>query len=192
MGLSGVRVGRAFCVLALDVALVGKVVRWAFRVFVLNVPVVIHSQRNGQPIADPNLVLILNVVVCQQTATAVGSSTDITTSSTSYVEMTDLSVTLTTTGGDLIVWFGAPYGQNGAAIIDITFAFQLDAGAEVQEKRLHTYQSTSHMRDVTLMWRFTGVSAASHTVKVRWKVGSNSGHIAGDTNRTLMMMEVDA
>ena len=122
-----------------------------------------------------------------QNGLAVGSSSGPTTTSTSYADLTDMSVTLTTTGGDLLCFFAGSVSESGLANA-IIVAFSLDAAAEVGEIAWNA-PGANYIEPIVGLWRFTGVSAASHTVKVRWKVDAGTA-TAQTTRRYLLVVEL--
>lgn len=102
-----------------------------------------------------------------QEATAVGVNDD-TSTSTSYSDVDDLAVTLTTTGGKLVVSAEMDvYSSNvgGGA----TLAFSLDGGAEVAARTI-SCAVINQAEKLTATHTFTGLAAGSHTVKARWKI----------------------
>lgn len=122
-----------------------------------------------------------------QSGLAVGSSSGPTTTSTSYVDLADLAVTLTTGGGDLLVWASGSF-QNSGAVTPQYLALALDGAAEVAEQ-LATVAGAGYAVHLHCVHRFSGVSPGAHTVKARWKVGGNTGTAFG-TDRTLLVLEV--
>jgi hypothetical protein len=122
-----------------------------------------------------------------QVGVAVGSVSGPTTTSTSFVDLTDMSVTLTTTGGDLfaIMLMTAHNGTLG----QITYsALKLDSGSDVNINDQHT-PSADYDNMLGSIAFFTGVSAGSHTVKGRWRVLGGTATVPG-TQRVLLVMEV--
>jgi hypothetical protein len=106
------------------------------------------------------------------------------TTSTTYVDLTTTGVTQTTTGGKLectVVWCG----NMTAASNSVFLALSLDGAAEVSE----VVQLPANALQFVMVCQalFTGVSAASHTVKARWKVG---GSTANTYSGTLKVKEV--
>ncbi len=122
-----------------------------------------------------------------QVGYAAGATAGPTTTSTSNADMPDMSVTLTTAGGDLLVFFYAMWSIN-AANVQARFYFQLDGGAE-QLIGLPHEVSADYQLPIFGVTRYTGLSAASHTVKVRWSTVSNT-LTARDTSRALLVVEV--
>lgn len=122
-----------------------------------------------------------------QIGSAAGASSDPATSSTSYVDMTDMSVTLTTKGGDLLVLLQSDYSNNTTPSTN-SFALALDGAAEVAETTMQTLSSGAPQNAFTFH-RFTGVSAASHTIKGRNKVSAGTLTLSG-TRRRMLVLEV--
>lgn len=106
------------------------------------------------------------------TQATLASSLSGNTTSTSYVDITGAAPSLTTTGGDLLV-IAVLCVANSAASNASYFALKLDAASEVGE--VVTSAAVNNGQFVqTIVWRFTGVSAASHTVKGRFKVSAGT------------------
>jgi hypothetical protein len=97
-----------------------------------------------------------------------------TTTSTSYVDIpsSDGQVTLTTTGGDLLVWYTA-YVRSDTDNQYSYVAIEIDGASEVAESRLRTADANVS-GTYSGYHRFTSVSAASHTVSMRWRVAGNT------------------
>ncbi len=129
--------------------------------------------------------LALNSIT--QRTSAVGSSSSPTTTSGTYVDMTDMSVTLTTTGGDLLVWFAGTI-QNSTSGQGVKAALSLDGAAEVNGATFVT-AAANQQASLALVHRFAAPSSASHTVKVRWFVSGGTGTAVG-TDRSVVMQEV--
>ena len=115
-----------------------------------------------------------------------GATAGPTTTSTTNVDLPDLSVTLTTAGGDLLVFFWSMVSVNAVGV-QSRYYFSLD-GAETLIGLPHS-PSTDYQFPMMGFIRYTGVSAASHTVKVRWSTVSNT-LTARDTSRALLVVEV--
>lgn len=109
-----------------------------------------------------------------------------TTTSTSYVTLDSMSVTLTTVGGDLLVWLHSDL-QSDAAGATVFLAIRLDAAAEATECVLNAPVG-NYSCPISIFRRFTSVAAGSHTIDARWKVGSNTG-TAGGQRRFMMVQE---
>lgn len=143
---------------------------------------------DGQVVTQVAGALALAALPSAQVGYARGSSSGPATSSTSYADLTDMSVTLTTVGGDLACVFSGIASSDQPGQI-ITVAFSLDAAAEVGDQTVTQHAAANAGMSVSANHVFTSVSAGSHTVKVRWKVGGNNGTFHG-TQRSLMVTEV--
>lgn len=129
-----------------------------------------------------------------QTTTAVTLST----TSTTWVDMTGTSLTLTTTGGHLLLSFTTQ------AAIDIpgnivAFRFTVDgtpvttssfgnAMIQGQPGTGPYYQS-----NIAATWLATGLTAASHTINVQWKVSGGTAmapEATEESDRTLIVVEL--
>lgn len=109
----------------------------------------------------------------------INEGSDYTTTSTSFtdIDTTDLSLTFTTAGGDVIIFFCG--SMNGGTIGQSTF---VDIHESVAGTRLGgddgllqiVYATALNVVPVTICYRATGLSAASHTFKMQWKVTANT------------------
>lgn len=114
---------------------------------------------------------------------AVGSTSGPTTTSGSFVDIPEMSVTLTTAGGDLLAIMSITVANSTNNIYGV--ALSLDGGAATQERN----GSDTDTKTLMTVHRFTGVSAASHTVKGRWF--TSGGTLTADaTKRSLLLVEV--
>ena len=145
------------------------------------------SQVTTAKIADLNVTtgkLAANSVT--QSGYVEGSTSGPTTTSSSYADLAEMSVTLTTTGGDLLVDFDAgAYASTGG--LTATFAISLDGASEVHIRDYNL--GSSAVTPLSLHHRFTSVSAASHTVKIRWKTSGGTITAFG-TQRSLRVVEL--
>jgi len=97
-----------------------------------------------------------------------------TTTSTTYVDIpsSDGQVTITTTGGDLLVWYTA-YVRSDTDNQYSYVAIEIDGATEVAESRLRTADANVS-GTYTSYHRFTSVSEAEHVVAMRWRVAGNT------------------
>lgn len=122
-----------------------------------------------------------------QVGFAAAVTTNPTTTSTTIVDMTDMAVTLTTTGGDLLAWFAGAF-QNNTVGASQTVALRLDTGSDVADMAI-IHRVASTWLPISTFYRFTGVSAASHTVRARWS--TTAGTVTNNfTERNLLVMEI--
>jgi hypothetical protein len=113
------------------------------------------------------------------------------TTSATYVDLdaTNAAVTLATTGGDLLAWFCGDVQANTTLNDVISVALSLDGATEVGAVAQSQTGAVGFGKPVALVWRFTGVAAGSHTVKVRWH-GQTGGNSYSATNRGLLVAEL--
>ena len=97
-----------------------------------------------------------------------------TTTSTSYVDIpsSDGQVTITTTGGDLLVMYTA-FVRSDTDNQYSYVAIEIDGGSEVAISRLRTADANVS-GTYTGYHRFTSVSEAEHVVAMRWRVAGNT------------------
>lgn len=115
---------------------------------------------------------------------------DWTTTSTSFVDVdgTDLSLTITTTGGDVIVHFHGVFLMSfNSDIVKLNVSLDgVNVAADDGITGASFYNSASALKlPISFTRLITGVSAGSHTFKLRWKVAANSVTLyagAGTTN----------
>lgn len=124
--------------------------------------------------------------VITQRGLAVGSTSGPTNTSGAFVDMTDMSVTLTTLGGDLLVQFNGAMSHSLVGGL-VGVALRLDSGSDVARVDGQFYAASVPMPFGT-GYLFTGVAAGSHTVKARWFTGSGTATAVG-TERTLTVLE---
>ncbi len=117
-----------------------------------------------------------------------GSSAGISTSSNSYVDITDMKRTLTTTGGNLVARLTMNIDCDVAGSY-FYVAFQLDSDSEEGEISLQA-GSNGETHCITLIYTFTSVSAASHTVDARWHTSSSNSLDCDNDERYMELMEV--
>jgi hypothetical protein len=114
-----------------------------------------------------------------------GSTGSISTTSGTDVAMSDMSVPLTTTGGDLLAWFTGTYSHSVLGSVGV-IGLALDGGGTVGRKALIVSNAG---QEVATMARFTGVAAGPHTVRAVW---ATTAPTLTDNNleRHLMVMEI--
>jgi len=121
----------------------------------------------------------------------VDESADYTTTSTSFVDIdaTDLALTITTTGGDVIACFVGTSLLSTAG--GLYFNVDVDGVAAAGEDGITMWQlvTANQRHSVGFAFLIQGLSAASHTFKLQWKVnGAVTGTLyagAGTSNYDL-------
>jgi len=117
-----------------------------------------------------------------------GSSGGISTSSDSYVDITDMKTTLTTTGGNLVARLTMNIDCDNSGTY-FYVAFQLDAASEEGEISLQA-GSNGETHCITLIYTFTSVSSAEHVVDARWHTSSSNSLDCDNNERYMELMEV--
>ena len=140
-------------------------------------------------IADGTIVSTdLAVDSVTQRRFAAGLTYNPSTTSTTYVDLLELSISLTTTGGDLLVWTSVSL-YNSLASQFMYIAVSLDGAAEVAETVVVTTAAGGgNIAVASLCWAFPTPSAATHTIKTRWHTGGGTMTSNG-ISRFLMVME---
>jgi hypothetical protein len=123
-----------------------------------------------------------------QVGSANGSSFGPTTTSASYVDLTDMSVTLTgvTVGSKLVAIFSGTF-QHNTVTAGVKTAFSLDGAAEVGGSTF-VAAATNQQSPLVLVRVFTA-TATSHTIKTRWFASTPTATAVG-TDRTLIVVEL--
>lgn len=115
-----------------------------------------------------------------------GSTSTPITTSTTFVDMPDMSITLTTYGGDLLCWLTCAFQYNTAGGVPY-IAFSLDGAGEAGGMTAQPY-APSAITSATTFWKYSA-AAGSHTVKGRWQI--SMGQLNGyGTIRHLMVLEI--
>ena len=125
-----------------------------------------------------------------QTIQAVGTTSGATTTSSTFVDMPEMVITFTATGGVVTAWLVCVHSFTvGAAGNVIVFALSLDGGVEVGT--LNSMPPAVNFQvPITLFWDFGALSPGSHTIKGRWQVaGAITANLPG-VQRRLMVQEL--
>lgn len=100
-------------------------------------------------------------------------NTNYSTTSTSFVDVdaTNLSLTITTTGGDVLI--GAMlYHDNGRIYFDVT-----QDGARLGDSSHGLASSNGFEGMTTLLFLVTGLAAGTYTFNLQWKVGTGTRNL---------------
>ena len=104
-------------------------------------------------------------------------STDITTTSSTYVDMDDM--TLEVSGaGDYLIMFTAPFRNAGHGIIN--YAINVDDTDVAEGYYNGTADSETH-NNLSLQW-YASLSSGTHTIKIRWKTSTSTAQCYSSTN----------
>lgn len=118
---------------------------------------------------------------------AYGATSGPATTSTSYVDLPDMAVTLTTTGGDLLAWLQCDMSQSTSGD-GVALALSLDGAPEVAGTVTNPLSVSS--APMVCVYHWTGVAAGGHTVKGRWEAVTGGTATANVTRRSLVVAEV--
>lgn len=112
--------------------------------------------------------------------TFLGLGSNLTTTSTTYVDIsaTYVTATITTTGGDVFVTFTGNFKHStgGQIYLDLSVDGTLQAGAPGASEGIvaKTVTSAAPGEPLGFTWWVVGLSAGSHLFKVAWKVNSGT------------------
>lgn len=125
-----------------------------------------------------------------QSGAKIAPTGGISTTSTSAVVMPDdsggeMAVTLTTTGGPLLAWFTGTLANATAGGVN-ALGFSLD-GAATADLMAYTAPAAGAFGCHTIVYRWAGVAAGSHTVRTLWRVNSGTANAYG---RSLIVIEL--
>ena len=102
-----------------------------------------------------------------QSAQAVGTS-NISETTGSFADMANMTITITTTGGDVLLMFGAMCLLDASGTAHADFRFDIDGTPQGGVGQGDT-GSGSGQHAINMQWLETSLSAGSHTFKVQWK-----------------------
>jgi hypothetical protein len=144
-----------------------------------------HTTGKGAVLAAGSVTtaMLASNAVTQWNATIATAAATIT--SLSYVDMWNMQTTLTTTGGFILAWFAGMLSHD-MNVGGMTVALRVDSEAEVSQIGV-TLPSSGYGIAIALIGIFSPLTAASHTVGVRWKTNMGTAYI---TDRTLIIGEI--
>lgn len=111
----------------------------------------------------------------------------ITTTSTSFTDATGLSVTMTTSGGNVMCLFTGCVSNSGANQTILTL--DADGDAQGATDGLMTVTANAVSTSASFVYVITGLSAASHTFKIRWRVNSGTATLFADNSSANFKVE---
>lgn len=141
---------------------------------------------SGDPLTAAQLNVMqdnLNALKAPPTDTySADEASDWTTSSTSFtaIDGTDLSLSITTTGGDIWVHFHGNIISGAAA--NVYFQLVLDGTGVVGDDghiAVYSDRTAAPGRPVSFSRLITGVSAATHTILINWKTSASTATLFG-------------
>jgi hypothetical protein len=125
-------------------------------------------------------------VVTQRPATVIGVSASPTTTSTTDVDLPDMAVALTTTGGDLLCFGACVVGNSTSATGNVYITLYLD-GTQKGMASLAT-PGIGNWDTVMVHDMLEGVASGAHTVKLRWHTDGGTA-VANGIQRALTVIE---
>lgn len=113
-------------------------------------------------------------------ATAIRTAGDVTTTSTTFVDLTGMSVTLTTAAVRCLVIVSLSGKNNSASSVGIDIA--IDGARQGQAFGLIVSGAgTDAPENLSLQYLTAVLSAAPHTIKIQWRVDGGTGTIFANT-----------
>lgn len=110
-----------------------------------------------------------------------------TTTSASYVDLTDMSITTTTGANPVLVLFSGVFtsssiGDETSIILDI------DGTDKTNSEKIIEHAAIGYEKEATILW-IENMTAGSHTFKIHWKVQGGTA-TSPTTLRTLQVIEL--
>jgi hypothetical protein len=124
-----------------------------------------------------------------QSATASGVTSGPTTTSSVFADIPDMSITLTTTGGNVLVWLMTLLQNSGVANATTQLALRADSGADVSSLTQSEFKAVGSNIVGSTLALFSGLSAGAHTFRGRWS--TNAGTLLAPlTQRYMVAVEL--
>jgi hypothetical protein len=111
------------------------------------------------------------------------TATDYTTTSGTLtdIDATNLALTFTTDGSDVMVIF-AGYGDvSGGSGRTMRLALDIDSGTTVKEILRVENAAAAQKMNMSFAYVLTGLTAGSHTIKLQWLVSAGTGTLTAGT-----------
>lgn len=133
-------------------------------------------------------------ITCQNVRAQVVASNKVSTSALNWVDLPDMSITVTTGNNPVLIMFKGGGAQGGAGLVRGRFRLLVDDVEKAMT--LHEFHNSGwELRDVMLNW-VEVLSAGQHTIKVQWFTQHNTGAAStmslcfyGDT-RSIIVVEL--
>ena len=116
-------------------------------------------------------------------------TTDITETSTSFVDATGLTITFTTVGDTVVIGFVGTVSNSGSGATRTTFTLDVDGVDEGGSEGLiqvNQKGAADGESNVSFTWRITGLSIASHTFKIEWKVSAGTATLHATNSEVIL------
>lgn len=147
---------------------------------------VLQSLTNGKSKWASIITEMIAANAATQSGVATTGGADSTTSAT-FVDMANLSVALTTVGGNVLVWMVGS-ATHSLAGTNVQLGFQVDAVSTVSGPAQHSAATVGEAKDFSNIHLFTGLSAGAHTFKARWL--TSGGTVSAYGGRTMIAVEL--
>ena len=115
-----------------------------------------------------------------------GATSGPTTTSTSYVDLTDITVTITTGANPVLILFSGDFASTSAGG-NIYVIIEIDGVDQADSERTISIDNVNYQYSVATTW-LTTATAGSHTFKIQWKVSGGTGTATG-TSRAMEVLE---
>lgn len=164
---------------------------WASKIEAMTV---LNTGNIGVGVTNPSIKLdVAGKSQNQNARNSVSISTFITTTSTSFVDVPGMSITITTANSDILILAGIPGIMNSGTDASVNFRILVDgiqSGSIVEHENSATgiiWSSSLHA--------LSNVAAGTHTIKLQWSVQSGTGSINSGNSvlkgpRTLSVVEL--
>lgn len=133
----------------------------------------------GQALQTDGTDVSWGAVGILQSASATRTAGDVTTTSTSFTDLTGATVTLTTGARRCLVLFQCVANNSGAGN-NTAFDIAVDGTLQGQTYGLALMAGTSNAT-ITIPFLTAVLSAASHTIKIQWRVDAGTGKVFAST-----------
>lgn len=151
-------------------------------------PLISDSQITSAKIVDGTITTLdMAANAITGTSAAYGTTNGPTTTSTTPVDLSEMSISINTTAGSvLLVLFNGMFANNTLAN---QVATDLVLDGTQQKRRTGSAAAANALFSLSHVHVLTGLSAASHTVKIQWFVSGGTGTASG-VERSLVVVEL--
>ncbi len=150
---------------------------------------VVASSGASKKITAANLAASLGIGIVQVSKVALTSG-DLTTTSTTFTDATGLTTTITTGAHRVVVIFSGS-GHNSGAANNIAVDVAIDGTRQGQTYGLVVASNASgDNNNLGFMYLSAALTAASHTIKIQWRVDGTTGTLFASTGVTPAILTV--
>lgn len=116
-------------------------------------------------------------------------ASEFSTTSTSFVDVdaTNLALTITTTGGDVLIGFSGTIYGTGGTLPYVLFDIDIDGARLMGDDGIlaHRIESTTSTYSIGFIILKQGLSAGSHTFKLQWAVTAGTGGLSAGSGGSI-------